>query len=384
MSELDPVILAEVNRGNSLAINVLHPLISGISGAVVNGVTPAVGMSAQFPSTKPLLQSGSAEWLRSGVIAPRESYLSVPDFLTLLGTTYGSADNSTLPASVAIVSVAVAGPMVIVSTSTNATYVSKDRGITWTLASGVASQAVFEANGFIYASTGSSLKRTVNGDAWEVCSGFSSSLIGVSYGNGVYVAVPSASESVCWTSSDGISFVQRTLGSGATAKTGLCFINGFFLVSPAGNVAGPFISYDGITWTVTTLAAGQTPGIYCVLAAGDKALAFTNSGVFESVDGSNWSKAGALPTGFTTTNLSPKCFYSDGLIGVLGTTSLLLSNHPSSFVSVAFAAAIHAASVSGDYLVGGVQIAGTGVYRRKLNRFVGSPKFVDGLYYRVK
>lgn len=384
MSELDPVILAEVNRGNSLASNVIHPLISGISEAVVNGVTPAAGMSAQFPSTKPLLQSGAAEWLRSGVIAPRESYASVPDFLTLLGTTYGATENSVLPISTGIVSVACFGSLVVVSTSANTTYVSKDRGATWALASGVASLAVFEANGFIYASFSSNLKRTSNGDTWEACSGVTATVCGVAYGNGVYVAPSTTSDTTCWTSTDGVSFTARTIGSSAASKMSVCFINGFFLVSPAGNVAGPFISYDGITWTVATLVAGQTPGIYCVLAAGDKALAFTTAGVFESFDGGTWSKMGALPTGFTITTLYPKCFYSDGLIGVLGTTSLLLSNHPSSFVSVAFAAAIHAASVSGDYLVGSIQTAGTVFYRRKLNRFVGSPKFVDGLYYRVK
>lgn len=369
MSALEPVILSEVTK---------------VASAVAQGVAPIIGMAAQFPSTKPLLQIGTTEWLRSGVIAPRESYTNVPDFLTLLGTTYGAAENSTFPISTGIASVACFGSLVVVSTSANTTYVSKDRGVTWALASGVASQAVFEANGFIYASSGSNLKRTSNGDTWETCSGVTATVCGVAYGNGVYVAPSIVSDTVCWTSTDGVSFTARTIGSSAASKLSVCFVNGFFLASPAGNVAGPFISYDGITWTVATLVAGQTPAINCVLAAGDKSLVFTNAGVFESFDGGTWSKVGALPTSFTIISSYPKCFYSDGLIGVLGTTSLLLSNYPSSFVSVAFAAGVHAAAVSGDYLVGGIQTAGTVFYRRKLNRFVGYPRFVNGTYYRVK
>lgn len=385
MSELDPVILAEVNRGNSLAINVLHPLISGISGAVVDGVTPAVGMSAQFPSTKPLLQSVAAEWLRSGVLAPRESYPDVPDFLTLLGTTYGAAESITFPTSVAINSVACFGSLVVVSTGANTTFVSKDRGVTWTLASGVASQAVFEANGFIYANMTSNLKRTSNGDTWETCSGITGQICGMAYGNGVYVAPSTASDTACWTSTDGVSFTVRTISASAITKTSVCFVNGFFLASPAGNAQRFLISYDGVTWSViNAIPNSSTIVTYFAMAAGDKALAFTNDGIYESYDGSSWTKVGALPASFIFSSYYPKCFYSDGLIGVFGTQSLLLSNNPTSFVSVAFAAAVHAAAVSGDYLVGGIQTAGTVFYRRKLNRFVGSPKFVDGLYYRVK
>lgn len=385
MSELEPVILAEVNRGNSFASNVIHPLISGISGAVVNGVTPAVGMSAQFPSTKPLLQSGATEWLRSGVLAPRESYPGVPDFLTLLGTTYGAEENGTLPASAGIASVAVFGSLVVVSTTAGTTYVSKDGGVTFTLAPGVPSQAVFEANGFIYASSGSNLRRTANGDTWQVCSGISSTLSGVAFKGGVYVAVTAASESISWVSTDGIAFTSYNITVlGDNSKNSVCAVNGFFLMGPDGSVMGPLISYDGVRWALVTLVAGSTLSVYCVLAAGDKAVAFTTLGIFETVDGFSWVKTGALPSGFNMNSGYPKCFYSDGLIGILSSSDILLCNHPSSFSTFTFVSGVPAAAISGGYLVGGSRTAGTVFYRRKLNRFVGSPKFVDGLYYRVK
>ncbi|MCF5912054.1 hypothetical protein [Aeromonas veronii] len=370
MSALDPVILSEVNK---------------VASAVAKGAASIIGMASQFPSTKPLLQLGSTEWLRSGVIAPRDNYPLVPDYLTLLGPSFGESDNGTLPAPVGIASVAVFGSLVVVSTTADTTYVSKDGGITLTLASGVQSQTVFEANGFIYASSGSNLRRTANGDTWQVCSGISSTLSGIAFKGGIYVATTIASESVSWVSTNGLAFTGYNITVlGSSAKNSVCAVNGFFLMGPSGSVAGPLISYDGVTWALVTLVAGSTLNVHCVLAAGDKAVAFTTLGIFETVDGFSWVKTGALQSGFNINSGYPKCFYSDGLIGILSSSDILLCNHLSSFSAYTFASGVPAAAISGGCLVGGSRTAGTMFYRRKLNRFVGSPKFVDGLYYRVK
>lgn len=370
MSALEPVILGEVNK---------------VAAAINQGLSPSIGMAAQFPSTKPLLQIGTTEWLRSGVIAPRDTYPTVPDFLTLLGTTYGAPENGNFPTAFGVISVASVGAMIAIATGGNQVYISKGRGLTWTLASGVAAISVFEANGYIYASFSSSnLKRTLNGDSWETCVGTTSLLCGVAYGNGVYVAVPSGSDTICWVSTDGVNFTQKTMLSAPASRVGVCFVNGFFLAAPTGAVAGPVVSYDGSFWSPVTLVSGQTFTLAGVLAAGERALVFTTTGIFESADSVVWTRVGALPSGFSVNTAYPRCAYGDGLIIVFGTTSLIIANNPSSFVFVAFNGTAHSAVVSGEFLVAGTAASTGNMFRRKLNKFVGYPKFTNNTYYRVK
>lgn len=384
MSEFDPVILAEVNRGNALLREVVHPLISGISEAVVGGVTPAVGMSAQFPSTKPVIVHKNTEWLRSGVLIPQEGYVGVPDYLTQLGTSVISTENSVLPLSVSIVSAACIGLLVVLVASSGAVYVSKDRGINFVVAAGVSASAVFECNGFIYASNSGSMRRTANGDTWEYCSGVASAICGIAYGNGMYIAPSSDSTNTCWFSSDGVSFVMKATAPTA-GKASICFANGlFFLSTNQTTVAGPSVSNNGESWYTVPLYQSASLLVHFVISAGDRVYAFTNSGIFETLDGTLWVKIGMMPSSYTVTPNLPRGFYQDGLLVVLSSSSVLMANHPSALVSISFGGAAHAACISGDYLIAGLTASSKIVHRRKFGRVVGNPRYISGIYYRVK
>ncbi|HDN9784826.1 TPA: hypothetical protein P2N00_000464 [Aeromonas salmonicida] len=384
MSEFDPVILAEVNRGNSLVSDVLSPLISGISGAVIGGVTPAVGMSAQLPSTKPMIVQENTEWLRSGVLIPQEGYVGIPDYLTQLGPGVIATENGVLPSSVNVVSTASIGALVVFAASSGGVYVSKDRGLTCLIASGVSASAVFECNGFIYASNSGSLRRTSNGDTWEYCTGVTGAVCGIAYGNGVYIAPSSDSTNVCWTSSDGFSFAIK-LTAPAAAKTSICFANGlFFLSTTQSSVVGPSVSNNGESWFVATLYQGASLLVHLVISAADRIYAFTNAGIFETLDATQWIKIGIMPSSYTATPNFPRGFYQDGLLGVLSSSSVLMANHPSALVSITFGGAAHAACISGDYLIAGLTTPSSIVHRRKLGRVVGNPRYISGIYYRVK
>jgi hypothetical protein len=73
----------------------------------------------------------------------------------------------------------------------------------------------------------------------------------IAYGNGTFVAVTNYGSNAAASSTDGITWAQRTLPLNATWNS-VAYGNGIFVTAAQGNTAAA-TSTDGITWTQRTL-----------------------------------------------------------------------------------------------------------------------------------
>lgn len=158
---------------------------------------------------------------------------------------------------------------------------------------------------------------TVQGDV-------SPSLMDITYGNGLFVAVGSdtaASDSTynnfVITSPDGLNWTWRDVAPSSTSGYALytvCFGNGVFVA--AGQNGYIFTSTDGINWVQRTNPLGTSTHIMSVAYGNGKFVAVTNGAanvsIITSPDGVNWTtRTGAVATNTSASGV--QVCYSQGL-----------------------------------------------------------------------
>jgi hypothetical protein len=170
-----------------------------------------------------------------------------------------------------------------------------------------------------YASTITSIV-TVAGITYATrTSGFGTTQIfGVTYGDGLYVAV--GSSGTLTTSTDGITWTTRTSGFGTTIILGVTYGDGLYVaVGESGKLT---TSTDGITWTTRTSGFGTTD-IYGVTYGNGLYVAVGLSGTLTtSPDGITWT---TRTSGFGTTHILGVT-YGDGLYVAVGDTGKLTTS----------------------------------------------------------
>ncbi|MBI5483048.1 MAG: hypothetical protein HY888_01135 [Deltaproteobacteria bacterium] len=186
--------------------------------------------------------------------------------------------------------------------ATNVVYVSAD-GISWTQKTAPGTTALaniaFGNNTFVAGgANGIIVSSSDNGDTWSSrTSGIAGKITGITYGNGTFVAVSEVETQptfnpfvpslpgVPLTSSDGITWTKQSFG-GSYNIYGVTFGNGLFVA--VGSSGAILTSPDGITWTqqasgTGNLLVGATFGDNIFMVVGQ------NGSVFVSADGVTWS-----------------------------------------------------------------------------------------------
>ncbi|MCZ8154973.1 MAG: putative Ig domain-containing protein [Leptospira sp.] len=145
--------------------------------------------------------------------------------------------------------VAIASP-----TGSNEAATSSD-GITWTPGTATCpgvgcAGALTHGNSLFVAVGGSGGISASNGINWSSLTMPISGFTGVSFGNGVFVALSTSQDFT--TSSDGINWTSRSNSNFSGSVKRLTFGNGIFLNLQVGT-SNTFTSLDGVTWTQRTL-----------------------------------------------------------------------------------------------------------------------------------
>ncbi|MBJ7396867.1 MAG: PKD domain-containing protein, partial [Akkermansiaceae bacterium] len=146
---------------------------------------------------------------------------------------------------------------------------------------------------------GAILRSTDGGATWtsQVASGVAS-LAAVAYGNGGFVAV---GEDAVYTSTDGMTWLDRSAGSGLASWQSfrdVIFHNGSFIAG--GWYSGIKISADGgVTWSSTQIAGGAdyeitafAAGGGAIVATGNRLTSPTAPVLLVSKDGEVWEESG--------------------------------------------------------------------------------------------
>jgi hypothetical protein len=171
-----------------------------------------------------------------------------------------------------------------------------------------------------YASTITSIKAANDGTTWTTrTSGFgTTSIRGVTYGDGLYVAV--GFSGTLTTSTDGITWTTRTSGFGATRIYGVTYGDGLYVaVGSSGTLT---TSTDGITWTTRTSGFGATY-INGVTYGDGLYVAVGNDGDLKtSTDGTTWT---SRTSGFGSTYIRGVT-YGDGLYVAVGDSGTLTTS----------------------------------------------------------
>jgi len=174
----------------------------------------------------------------------------------------------------------------------------------------------------LYVAVGESGKLTTStdGTTWTTrTSGFgSTNILGVTYGDGLYVAV--GDDGTLTTSPDGTTWTTRTSGFGSTNILGVTYGDGLYVaVGLSGKLT---TSPDGTTWTTRTSGFGTT-NIYGVTYGDELYVAVGLSGkLTTSPDGTTWT---TRTSGFGSTNILGVT-YGDGLYVAVGYTGTLTTS----------------------------------------------------------
>ena len=172
-----------------------------------------------------------------------------------------------------------------------------------------------------YASTITSIQAAHDEATWTTrTSGFGSAYIyGVTYGDGLYVAVGYPGKLT--TSTDGTTWTTRTSGFGSRAINAVAYGDGLYVA--VGNPGKLTTSTDGITWTTRTSGFGTTDirgvtygdGLYVAVGGSGKLTTSTN--------GTSWT---TRTSGFTTSNPIHGVTYGDGLYVAVGNSGTLTTS----------------------------------------------------------
>ena len=233
---------------------------------------------------------GNGVWIaagNSGTIVRStdlKSWNSVPSGVTqqILDVTYGNG-----------IFVAVAGSTILTSTD----------GLEWTLkpqdlGNFTLYAVAYGPSGYVAVGSGKIL-RSVDTNVWSVAT-VSGGFRSVAYGNNMYLAVGDAGNSAAvYTSSDGISWVNRN--PGLTARfTDVVFADGQFVGVGSPSASPPVIlrSVNGVNWSVA--ASGATTSLYSIASDGREYLTTGYRGtILTSVDPDEWiGRSAPYPLGF--------------------------------------------------------------------------------------
>lgn len=202
-------------------------------------------------------------------------------------------------------------------------------GITWTLLSLTPDDAwggIAYANNLFVATAGSAIISSPDGITWTRVTVPPRSWTGIAYGNNTWVTTAASGTTTeqVLTSSDAITWVVQQ-ASAASVWRGLTYGNGLFVAvgsAPAGQV---MTSPDGITWTARTSAAINTwtsvvyaNGLFVAVASSG-----TGNRVMTSPDGIDWTSR-ATPADNNWSSVT----YGNGLfvaVANLGTNRVMTS-----------------------------------------------------------
>jgi len=229
---------------------------------------------------------------------------------------------STAPVTVGGVAVDGAGLENYASTITS---IITTNGVDWTTrTSGFGTTTIYGVTygDGLYVAVGSSgtLTTSTDGTTWTTrTSGFGATIIyGVTYGDGLYVAVGLSGKLT--TSTDGNTWTTRTSGFGTTHILGVTYGDGLYVA--VGSSAALTTSTDGTTWTTRTSGFGAT-SILGVTYGDGLYVAVGGSGkLTTSTDGATWT---TRTSGFGTTSIRGVT-YGDGLYVAVGDSGTLTTS----------------------------------------------------------
>lgn len=248
---------------------------------------------------------GGQSLLGSGNIVPPESWqvgdviqtartLSAPDWLPCDGSAYLQSSYAGLYAELGLLGNAASDwkfPSNLGAINQSAYYAAYGNGIVVAIqAAGGFTWAYVSTDGFNWTAVSLASFLPTNKYARRIA-----------FGNGVFVIAtgdtqPGSSE-ICLTSTDGITWTKRTVGT-YTASASVFFVNNLFILTTdnsGGNYPRSqiFTSPDGVTWTNRTPGtfSGSSPFEAAVYANGVYLLGGSMSvyGVLRSVDGITWA-----------------------------------------------------------------------------------------------
>jgi len=265
--------------------------------------------------------SGSPEWADGGAGGNYYNITAAGTYtVDLAAGLYSYA--STASVSVGGVSLSGNGLENYASTITS---IITNNGVDWTTrTSGFGSTTILGVTygDGLYVAVGESGKLTTstNGTTWTTrTSGFGTTIIrDVTYGDGLYVAV--GNDGKLTTSTDGTTWTTRTSGFGTTTIRGVTYGDGLYVA--VGHDGKLTTSTDGTTWTTRTSGFGSTniarvtygDGLY--VAVGDSGKLTT------STDGTTWT---TRTSGFGSTNMQGVT-YGDGLYVAVGNDGKLTTS----------------------------------------------------------
>lgn len=287
------------------------PALAGHSITLNSSKIPVWGRSGMIGDvllTPAVIATGSE------YVLPDSLYLksSFPELAALLGSIPRGIQTTgrTTPSGVTPTAVCYGNGLYVLADSGGRIYSSPD-AVTWTQRATVTSALIriTRANG-IFVGVGNQVCYTsVDGITWISRSlPVAQTWRGVTFGNGVFVAVGGAPSQNCITSPDGVNWTTRTMSNNAQWMD--VIFDGVQFVAVAANAV--CVSPDGVTWTsnpvpssaLTSIAFGN--GCYIATSTGSNSYLY-------SEDLLTW-QALLLPQGSTSASL---VFFANGIFIVL-------------------------------------------------------------------
>jgi len=181
-------------------------------------------------------------------------------------------------------------PLMFLVVNSNGDVTSSIDGINWTVKRSEITKNLSSfgyANGLFFAFYNSQVSVYKNG-TWNgyTVPNNSYGWVGVTYGNGIFVAVSPSSPYVM-TSPDGITWTAQTAPSGNWNP--VAYGNGLFVAVATGSSPSVMTSPDGITWTTRTAPSGSWKAVTYANGLFVAVAAYSSPNVMTSPDGINWT-----------------------------------------------------------------------------------------------
>lgn len=285
-------------RASTSGVRTTDPSLDSVNWVAITSASAQIGdvfTGTQIPTTGTWLPLTGGTYLQSSYTALYAQLGLIADRSNISGvyTTSTPSSLGTFP-SMAF----GAGVYVAVLQGTSTAYSSPD-GITWTARSLGTSQTwnkVIFANGIFLAVANASTAAATSTDGitWTARTlPSASNWRSAAFGAGLFVI---GSDSTTWaTSPDGISWTARTGPAGTTSLGGVFFGNGIFLAFSSSVNGNAHTSADGINWTTRTMPLAEN--LTATTSGGGLFVAFSQATGSSQVtaDGINW-RVGTLPS----------------------------------------------------------------------------------------
>jgi hypothetical protein len=321
----------------TLASGATTNVASGGTLYYLNGTWITQGSTASYNTS-----TDGVNWTARSSAQGSSSYLlgeAGGKFVSVLSsttsTTYYSTDAVTWTSvnnaftSTTISSLIKVGNTLIAQASNNYGFATTDGvswndGVTMSAGDGTITSQVAEAAGVYYLKRlnigASHLARTMSSPTGFNVK-YSSKILGLAYGNGVYAAVSDNGD--LSTSSDGITWTHRATPWTSTSTTGdIAFGNGKFILFTRSSM---YYSTDAVTWSFVTVSATDTSGHRVYYLNGKYILISSVGDLYTSINGLNWASKGA-PTGFSSTVIAKDMAYGNGTYVVVGTSAQMATS----------------------------------------------------------